>query len=287
MAKSSGKRLFMYFLVFIIGVIIGIYTTSNRGYENKIRALVSEINSLKDKLQVYELENKNLKEQLKSCENNLQEKEKTIYELKEKILLLNRNISYLEEIIVSKEAQIDALKRNISVLMEEIKGNMTGGMVSNVTIILLPDREYYNVAQRLISKANKSVYLAVYALKYDPRESIYDDPVNMLLKELVGVQKKGIDVRVLVDDVTNKSYRQTIEYLRDNNIPVRLDPKKGVTTHVKILIIDSKWVFIGSHNWTESALWYNHEYSVLIGSQYYAKKVEEYFNDLWKNGREC
>lgn len=97
--------------------------------------------------------------------------------------------------------------------------------------------------------------------------------------------KGEVDIRVVVDDVTFKSYKETIDYLEQNEGPIKLDPKKGVTAHVKIMVIDGKHVFVGSHNWTESALSYNNEYSVLIHSRQVAEEIIEYFVNLWDNGR--
>jgi len=55
--------------------------------------------------------------------------------------------------------------------------------------------------------------------------------------------------------------------------------------HAKVVVIDGRCVVIGSHNWTESALRYNHEVSVLICSSDLAKEVKEYIESLWSNGR--
>ena len=107
----------------------------------------------------------------------------------------------------------------------------------------------------------------------------------MLLLKLVEAKNRGVDIKVVVDDVTLRSYPKTIQYLKANGIPVRLDPKGGVTTHAKIVIVDGEWIIIGSHNWTESALSNNNEYSVLIRSKSLAAKVEEYFDGLWRLGR--
>ena len=155
----------------------------------------------------------------------------------------------------------------------------------NATITLLPNKAYYLWTLKLVERANKSIHIAVYVMKYDPKEPPSSDPVNMLLLKLVEAKNRGVDVKVVVDDVTLRSYPKTIQYLKANGIPVRLDPKGGITTHAKIVIVDGEWIIIGSHNWTESALSNNNEYSVLIRSKSLAAKVEEYFDGLWRLGR--
>jgi phosphatidylserine/phosphatidylglycerophosphate/cardiolipin synthase-like enzyme len=151
------------------------------------------------------------------------------------------------------------------------------------SIYLLENREYYNKLLETIRKANHSVYVVMYVVKYDPKEP--DDPVNMLLQVLVDLYKAGKDVKILVDDETYKSYPETVQYLVNKGVPVRLDPKAGTTTHAKIVVVDSTCVFVGSHNWTESALTANNEVSALIISKEIAREALAYFSGLWEQGR--
>jgi phosphatidylserine/phosphatidylglycerophosphate/cardiolipin synthase-like enzyme len=156
------------------------------------------------------------------------------------------------------------------------RGNLTG-------IIVLEDHMYLDVVKDLLLRANRSIYVAIYVVKYDIKE--VDDPVNQLLYVLVAAHDRGLDVKVLVDDPTLRSYPDTISYLKNNSVEVRLDEKAGVTSHMKIVIVDGKYLVVGSHNWTESALSYNHEYSVLIISQHFSREAERYFMSLWSVGR--
>ena len=150
--------------------------------------------------------------------------------------------------------------------------------------IFLPDRSYYSEALRLITHANKSVYVVMYVVKFDVKE--LNDPVNVLLKGLVEAKNRGVDVKVLVDDQTYKSYMDTISFLLMNDIPVKLDEKAGVRTHVKMVIVDGRYVLVGSHNWTESALTLNNEVSIEVISGKIVDDALSYFNSLWENGRQ-
>lgn len=151
------------------------------------------------------------------------------------------------------------------------------------TINILEDKAYYSTAIDLIKRANKSIDIIMFVIKYDPGDQ--DDPANDLLYQLVKASQRGVNVRVLVDDTTLKSYPQTIEYLKKSGIEVKLDESSSKITHAKVIIIDGKIVIIGSHNWTESALKYNHEVSILIKSLGISKTLEDYFNYLWSIGR--
>lgn len=150
---------------------------------------------------------------------------------------------------------------------------------------LLPNKLYFERVSELIRGAEKSVYVVMFVMKYDPGESPERDPANALIELLVDARSRGLDVRVVVDDTTRQSYPETIEHLKARGVPVRLDPRAGVTTHAKIVVIDGRCAAIGSHNWTESALASNNEFSVLLCSEELVEEVESYFLDLWSNGR--
>lgn len=231
----------------------------NSTLKAKVEELNSTLNGLVAKLKRLEREKGNLQENLTLLEDSLKEKEDMISKLK---------------------SLIDQLQEQIASLKNKLVKVQGGAYVE-----ALPDREYYDRAKQLISRANSSIHIAVFILKYDPHESIYSDPVNMLLKALVDAKKRGVDVRVVVDDVTKREYGDTIEYLKVHGIPVRLDPSGNTLLHAKIMVIDGMWVFVGSHNWSESAMHYNKEYSLLVRSRTIASKVESYFEDLWSRGR--
>ena len=150
---------------------------------------------------------------------------------------------------------------------------------------LLPNAAYVARVSELISNAKKSVYVVMYVMKYDPREGTESDPANRLVALVAEAAARGLDVRVIVDDVTKQSYPETIAYLKSRGVPVRLDPKAGVTTHAKIVIVDGECAVVGSHNWTESALSENNELSVLLCSEELVSEVSDYFMRLWESGR--
>ncbi|MEM1740769.1 MAG: phospholipase D-like domain-containing protein [Desulfurococcaceae archaeon] len=147
----------------------------------------------------------------------------------------------------------------------------------------LPDRDYYSKLLELLNNTNRSVYIIMYVVKYDPKET--QDPVNVILRKLVELHLRGVNVKIIIDDETLNNYPETIEYLLANNIPVKLDESKNKLTHTKMVVIDEEIVLIGIHNWTESALSYNHETSLLVQSRDLAKQVINYFNSIWNSGR--
>lgn len=149
--------------------------------------------------------------------------------------------------------------------------------------VLLLDTAYYETLLKTLSRANKSVYIVMYVVKYDPREP--GDPVNRILEVLAGLAKRGLDIKIVVDDETNQSYPETIQFMKSRGLSVRLDESSSRTTHTKLVIVDGVIVFIGSHNWTESALTKNHEVSVLIEDEEVAREATKYFYSIWDRGR--
>lgn len=163
------------------------------------------------------------------------------------------------------------------------KEQEVGIQLGENSVLFLPDKAYFGNLTNYLESANTSVYVVMYVMKYDPRE--YSDPVSILLRKLVDLKNRGVDVKVIVDDETYDSYPETIEFLVRNGVAVKLDESNGRTTHSKIVVIDGKYVFIGSHNWTESALTRNHETTLLVNSTELARQVVEYIESIWSNGR--
>ena len=85
------------------------------------------------------------------------------------------------------------------------------------------------------------------------------------------ILEKGKSAR----DKLSAENRNTADLLTRNGVNVYFaDP--GVTTHNKIVVIDKRYIFLGSHNLTQGALKYNNELSVLIDSPEMAAEVRTY-----------
>ena len=52
--------------------------------------------------------------------------------------------------------------------------------------------------------------------------------------------------------------------------------------HNKIMIVDSKFVLMGSFNWTENAELKNYENVMILDGDYFIKSYEAEFEKLWK-----
>ncbi len=183
---------------------------------------------------------------------------------------------------ISGPSQLHIVKKNKE--GDRILSNIlppSGVMTGTGAISLLPNKEYYKELRRAIGEARHSIDMAMFIFK------ITDSPKNRAVKimnELIAARERGVKVRILLDrsghdgGITRENER-VAEKLRANNIDVSLDTKSK-TTHSKIVIIDSRLVFLGSHNLTNSALGRNYELSLMIDNPELAAKLLKYLNGI-------
>ncbi|MGC8976248.1 MAG: phospholipase D-like domain-containing protein [Candidatus Ratteibacteria bacterium] len=150
----------------------------------------------------------------------------------------------------------------------------------------LPNEKYGTNVLNFIKNAEKSIYLIMFQTGYYPK---YGESIsNQILREIINANKRGVKVEVILEltklkDVREKNF-ETAKFLAENGIKVYFD-SENKTTHSKLLIIDGKYVFIGSHNWNYYSLEKNNETSVLIESEEIANFFIQYFNQLKKECR--
>lgn len=147
----------------------------------------------------------------------------------------------------------------------------------NYEVYVLTDGGYYQSIINDLQNANETIQVAMYSMIYDPDDSF--DWANDLIRELVYADERGVNVSVIIEYRTYWDYMdnnlEAYNYLLAHNVNVQLDNETS-TDHLKLVIIDGKLVYIGSHNWSESALYYNHETSVKIVSEDIAETFKEY-----------
>jgi len=145
----------------------------------------------------------------------------------------------------------------------------------------LLDAEYYQSVKDDMENANETILVAMYSMIYDPGD--LDDWANDLIEELVSAKDRGVNVTVIIENRTYFGYMndnlEAYQYLSENNVTVQLDNEDD-TDHMKLVIIDDSIVYVGSHNWSESGLYYNHETSVKIVSEDIAEIFTAYFDTI-------
>lgn len=146
----------------------------------------------------------------------------------------------------------------------------------------IDDREYFPAVRKLIREAKESIHIVMYMATYTPNKP--NSPSNQLLEELVAAHKKGVKVRVVLDQeklYSDKNHYNDPVYFFLKSSGIRVDYEELYTrTHPKLIIIDGKITVIGSHNWSDSAFKKNRETSVVIKSPEISREYIEWFNRI-------
>jgi phosphatidylserine/phosphatidylglycerophosphate/cardiolipin synthase-like enzyme len=147
---------------------------------------------------------------------------------------------------------------------------------------LLADGEYFKVIKEALEGAQSEIVMSCFLFKTNGYKGSYPD---MILNRLIAAAKRGVRVKIILErdanrsSMINRSNRETGERLRREGIEVLFDSPK-TKTHTKVAVIDRRYVFLGSHNLTSSALKYNHELSFVIDSPQMARETLDYINGL-------
>ena len=157
-----------------------------------------------------------------------------------------------------------------------------GFPASDVQVIT--DREYFTVVQTCFKEARSSIAVMMFEAAYYDKHA--NSPTNVLIRELLAARTRGLTVKVILEkrrerDRTHENNQKTGRLLSRGGVEVVYDSEL-VTTHTKLLIIDGEISIVGSTNWTYSALEKNHEVSVLIRSPEVARRLQGYFQTIWK-----
>ncbi len=142
-----------------------------------------------------------------------------------------------------------------------------------VEIAFSPNGACTAATVRFIGQAKQSIRLAAYGLTSTP-----------IGQALVEAQKRGVDVRLVVDREHNgrrNSPNSMVNFLASNGIQVRVDTAVRIQ-HNKVLIVDGKSVQNGSFNFTNAAQTSNAE-NIIIHRDFpeLAKLFTRNWEHLW------
>jgi phosphatidylserine/phosphatidylglycerophosphate/cardiolipin synthase-like enzyme len=144
--------------------------------------------------------------------------------------------------------------------------------------VILTNEDYFPVLLQTIDEAQNEIFISMFSFKTNEHKNSYPD---QFLSHLAQAVKRGVKVYVILETTDNKSdelniqNKQTGKLLEEKGIHVFFDsPRK--TTHTKLVVIDQRLILLGSHNFTQSALRYNNEISVLLDSPDMAGNARNY-----------
>lgn len=161
------------------------------------------------------------------------------------------------------------------------------GLVSDKGVTVLEDKSYFNALLNHIDNAQHEVIVSMYIFKTSGKKSNYADRIK---DALIKAAQRGADVHVLLEQEDksgsslNADNEKTARELVKHGVKVYFDsPSKR--THVKAVVIDKKYTFIGSHNLTSSALQYNNEISLMVESEDVARETARYVEGIIGRGK--
>lgn len=130
-----------------------------------------------------------------------------------------------------------------------------------------------NVANKvlipLINSAQKYIYIPSFIIT---ERGITD--------ALIAAKSRGVDVKIIIDAVHGRSNSTKHRILREHGIPVKTENYAG-KLHSKSMIIDNKYVVIGSMNFSYTANCTNDENLLVIQNSEAALFYKKFFEYMW------
>jgi phosphatidylserine/phosphatidylglycerophosphate/cardiolipin synthase-like enzyme len=146
---------------------------------------------------------------------------------------------------------------------------------------VVADGEYYDILAGLIKNAGHRIDLAMFLFKTSRGHS---NRPAALIRDLVAARQRGVEVRVILeysshDQSLNRANEETAHILKKGGVTVLFDSPRR-TNHAKLAVIDSRYCLVGSHNLTQSALKYNHEFSLMLDNTALAEEILAYLETI-------
>jgi len=143
---------------------------------------------------------------------------------------------------------------------------------------MLFGREYYEELKKHVGQAEKSIVVAMYFIIAEE-----GSPINDLVDELIKAKQRGVSVKVIIEDAKLGESLPAYNKLKENGINVSTD-LPGKRLHVKGVVIDDRYVFLGSANWSRAAIEDNYEATLLVDSPEDARELTEFIEKASPKG---
>ena len=121
----------------------------------------------------------------------------------------------------------------------------------------------------LINRAKNYIYIPIFVITHEE-----------LSQAILNAHKRGVDVKLIVDATNSKISRSKVNYLRNSNIPVKVENYAG-KMHTKTIIIDDEYLITGSMNLSKSGENKNDENCIIFHNPKLAKFFKGYFEYVW------
>ena len=135
---------------------------------------------------------------------------------------------------------------------------------------------YHKTLHTYLKEAESSITVAMYFIILEPAG---EGPINELVNDLVDAKKRGVQVKVVLEDSKLKENRLAYEKLKANNIAVYFDTSEHLL-HIKGVAIDDRYIFLGSANWSKAAIQNNYEATYFEDSPQDALAFKKYVDNI-------
>lgn len=146
---------------------------------------------------------------------------------------------------------------------------------------LLKDDDYFPALLEGIDQAQQEIALTVFFFKIN---GFADNRPDRILAHLREAVRRGVRVDAVIEqgqqgENVSEVNADAVRKLKIAGIRVCMDAPER-TMHTKMVVIDRRTLFIGSHNLTQSALKYNREVSIRIVSPPLAEEALRYMKSV-------
>lgn len=122
----------------------------------------------------------------------------------------------------------------------------------------------------IIDNAKDYIYLPTFLITH-----------TELTNALIRAKNRGVDVKIIID-ANNTTTRNTKHaMIRANKIPLKTENYAG-KLHSKSIIVDDKYIIMGSMNFSNSGETRNDENMLVIENTQLAKNYKQFFTQLWQ-----
>jgi len=145
-----------------------------------------------------------------------------------------------------------------------------GGKIGTLSIWFSPqDKVIYNQIIPLVNRSTVYVYMPAYIITHAE-----------FAQSLISAKSRGVDVKIIIDATNPASSGSQIPKLRAAGVAVKTENYAG-KMHSKTIIIDDKYLVIGSMNFSKSGETKNDENIVILENNRLAEYYKGYFNYIW------
>ncbi len=144
----------------------------------------------------------------------------------------------------------------------------------SVEMAFSPNGGATEVVLHTIASANSTVRVAAY--------SFTSKPIAMALLE---AQKRGVDVRLVVDKSNATARYMAATFLANQGVLVRVDYRYAIM-HDKFIVVDGAMVETGSFNFTTAAEKKNAENVLVLHDPEVAQQYTQEWDRLWEESEE-